>query len=346
VTTNNTTYTFRATVAQLSGGTPVNITVQTVARANRVPGQTVFGSTTSVESGPYTLQATGPAAPATPTGLAATISAAGAVTLNWTAVAPAAGTTITYLVSVDSGTAVAMARGATITPALALGVSHTVTVIARATSLGLSTDSVAAAPVTVDLSAPVAPATLTVSATALNWAAATVVPAGATVTYVVQKSVNAGSTWVDIIGSPFTARTAAIASPVGTNYQYRVAAVATPYGSLPTAQSIWRTTTFNTLPAASTRPTAIAGAVGSKQIAVTWTNASNNLTGFTLARRLGGGAWVNTPATLATVTKSGTNTYSFTDTVPAAGTYTYRVLATSAAGNTANTAASNAVIAP
>jgi len=194
VTTNNTTYTFRATVAQLTAATPVVVTVQTVARAIRVAGQTVFGSTTSVDSLPYSPIVTGPVAPITPTGLAATVSAAGAVTLNWTAVAPAAGTTITYLVSVDGGTPVVAARGvvltATTTPAVALGTSHTVTVVARATTLGLYTDSLLPATTTVDLTpavAPVAPATLTVSATALNWAAATVVPTNATVTYTVDK---------------------------------------------------------------------------------------------------------------------------------------------------------------
>ena len=343
VTTNQTTYTFRATVAQLSGGTPVNITVQSVARANRVAGQTVFGSTTSAESNTYSLQATGPAAPATPTGLTATISAAGAVTLNWTAVTPAAGTTITYMVSVNGGTPVAMTRGSAI--ALATGASYSVTVVARASTLGLFTDSLTPATVTVDLTAavaPVAPATLTVSATALNWAAATAVPTNATVTYTVQKSVDNGLTWTTLTATPIAARTLAVLSPVGTNYQYRVAAMATRYGLATSAPSAWRTTNFNTAPAANTTPVATLKAT--RSIGVTWTNVSTNITGFTVQRRLAAGTWT-TIAPAPTVTATGSS-YSITDAVGAAGSYTYRLLATSAGGSTANTAASNAVVTP
>jgi hypothetical protein len=72
---------------------------------------------------------------------------------------------------------------------------------------------------------------------------------------------------------------------------------------------------------------------------VSWTNTSANITGFTLQRRLGAGAWVSTPATLANVTIAGTM-YSYTDTVTAAGSYTYRLLATSLGGSTAYTAVS------
>jgi hypothetical protein len=344
VTTNRTTYTFRATVAQLSGGAPVDITVQTVARANRVPGQTVFGSSTSVVSNSYTLQATGPAAPATPAGLAATISAAGAVTLNWTAVTAAAGTTITYWVSVDGGAPVAMARGATITPALTTGSIHTVNLVARATTLGLFTDSVTPATINVDLTAavaPVAPATLTVSATALNWAAATAVPTNATVTYTVQKSVDGGVTWTTLTATPIAARTLAVASPVGTNYQYRVAALATRYGQPASAPSAWRTNTFNTAPAASTAPTAALTAT-LRNLSFSWTNASTNITGFTIQRRLGGGAWG--AVTAPTIAKNG-NVYSIVNVVTAAGSYTYRVTATSLGGTTAQ-ATSNAITTP
>ncbi len=61
VATNLTTYTYRATVAQLSGGIALNYTVQSVARAIRVAGQTVFGSSTSsrFESGNAASGSTG-----------------------------------------------------------------------------------------------------------------------------------------------------------------------------------------------------------------------------------------------------------------------------------------------
>jgi hypothetical protein len=343
VTTTQTTYTYRATVAQLTGGIALNYSVQSVARAIRVAGQTVFGSSSSVASNVVTLNALAPAAPATPTGLSATITAAtGAVTLNWAAVTAPTGTTITYLVSVNGATAVPMARGSAI--ALATGASYSITVAAQATRLGLSTMSPASAPITVDLTAatsPVAPATLTVSATSLNWAASTGVSTNATVTYVVQQSINGGA-WTTLTPAPITARTLAVLSPAGSNYQYQVQAMATRYGLATSAPSAWTTTTFNTLPAASTTP--VAALLATRNIGVTWTNASTNITGFTIQRRLGGGTWTTiTPA--PTVTQNGT-TYSIIDTVAAAGSYTYRLRATSVAGITANTAASNAVVTP
>jgi hypothetical protein len=351
VATNNTTYTFRATVAQLTAATPVVVTVQTVARAIRQPGQTVFGSSTSLitTGSTYSPIVTGPVAPITPLGLAATVSAAGAVTLNWTAVAPAAGTTITYMVSVNGAAPVAAVRGAAI--ALATGSSYQVQVEAVATSLGLSTPSQLSTAITVDLTAaavPVAPATLTVSATALNWAAATGVSTNATVTYTVQKSVDGGTTWTAVTG-PTAARTFAIASPVGTNYQYRVAAQATRYGLAASALSAWKTTVFNTLPAASTTPVAALTVTATRGITVSWTNVSTNITGFTVQRRLAAGAWTTLPTAgnaAPSVSLSGT-TYSIKDaTMTAAGSYTYRLLATSSGGSTVNTAASNAVVTP
>jgi hypothetical protein len=74
---------------------------------------------------------------------------------------------------------------------------------------------------------------------------------------------------------------------------------------------------------------------------------STNITGFTIQRRLGAGAW---GAIAATVTNTGTS-YSITDTsMTAAGSYSYRLLATSLGGNTptAITAAvaSNAIVTP
>jgi hypothetical protein len=347
VPTNNTFYNYRATTAQLMGGIALNYTVQAVARANRVNGQTVFGSSSSIASNIITLNAVAPVTgPATPTGLAATITAAtGAVRLNWTAVAPIAGATITYMVSVDGGTPVAMARGATITPALTPGVNHTVSVVARATSLGLFTDSAVPATTTVDLTAavaPAAPANLRVSATALNWGAPTVVPTNATVTYTVQQSVDNGATWTTLTAVPTAARTWTVASPVGANYLYRVAALATRYGQPASAPSLWTTTPFNTAPAASTAPT-VALTAALRNLSFSWTNTSTNITGFTIQRRSPAGVWA-TIAPAPTVTQVG-NVYSIADVVAAAGSYTYRVTATSLGGTTAQ-ATSSAIVTP
>jgi hypothetical protein len=357
VTTNNTTYTFRATVAQLTAASPVVVTVQTVARAIRVAGQTVFGSTTSVESLPYSPIVTGPVAPATPAGLAATVSAAGAVTLNWTAVAPAAGTTITYMVSVDGGQPVAAARGvvltAATTPAVVPGGIRTVTVVARATSLGQYTDSLVAATTTVDLTAaavPNAPATVTLNGagTTLTWTAPAALTGtgstNATYTYTVQMTKDAGATWTTLTGTtPIAARTLTVATPVGANYQFRVAAQATRYVLAPSVLGNWTTTTvLNRAPAASTTP--VAALTGTlRNLSFSWTNASTNITGFTIQRRSPAGVW-STIVPAPTVSKTG-NVYSIVDVVTALGSYTYRVTATSLGGTTAQ-ATSNAITTP
>jgi hypothetical protein len=341
-TTTQLIYSYRPTLAALRAG--LTYTVQAVATAIRVPNPTAYGSTVGPASNAQTVTATAPAAPAVPTGLVANITpATGAVTLNWTPVTPAAGTTISYLVSVNNAAGVPMAPGALL--AVATGASYQVSVAAVATALGLSTPSAYSAPITVDLTAaavPSAPATLTVNTNGLNWTAPATVSTNATVTYNVQRSVNGGTTWTTLTATPITARNLVVASPAGTNYQYRVQAMATRYGLATSAPSAWTTTTFNTAPAASTTPVAVLAST--RHIGVTWTNASTNITSFTIQRRLGGGAWT-TIAPAPAVAQNGT-TYSITDVVAAAGSYTYRLSATSLGGTTANTAASNAVVTP
>jgi hypothetical protein len=347
VPTTQTTYTFRATVAQLTAATPVVVTVQTVARANRVAGQTVFGSSTSTESAPYSPIVAGPAAPATPTGFAATVSAVGAVTLNWTAIAPIAATTITYMVSVDGGTPVPMTRGAAITPALTPGVSHTVTVVARATSLGLFTDSVTPATTTVDLTAaatPNAPATATLNGagTTLTWTAPAALAGtgstNATYTYTVQVTKDAGTTWTTLTATPLTVRTLAVTTPVGANYQFRVAAQATRYGQPPSVLGAWVTTTppLNRAPAQSTALTNALDAITPRTFNVGFTNTSTNISGWIIQRGVSATAAGAVTWTPITVTPTATGTgYTFSNTVAAAGFYRFRIQASSLASSTA-----------
>ena len=326
-----TAYSYVAPLAQLQAG--ITYTVETVATAIRSANPTAYGSTPSLPSNGVKVGGAAPAAPAVPTGLAATIAAAtGAVTLNWTAVAPAAGTTVSYLVSVNGAPGVAMARGAAL--ALTTGASYTVQVAAVATEFGLNAPSAYSPAITVDLTAaavPSAPATLTVSATTLTWTAPATVSTNATVTYNVQRSINGGA-WTSLTATPITARTLAAASPAGSNYQYRVQALATRYGLATSAPSAWTTTVFNTLPVQSTLLTNTLAST--RNFAVSWTNPSLNLTAFTIQRRLGAGAWTTIAPTVTPALDGGT-AYSFTDVVTAAGTYSYRVLATSAAGSTA-----------
>ena len=253
-------YNFRPTLLSLQQG--LSFSVQAVATAIRVANPTVFGTTVGTPSNTVSFKAVQPAVPAVPTGLAATINGAtGAVTLNWTAVTPAAGTTITYLAIIDGAAPVAITRGAAL--ALAVGTTHTVQVATVATSQGLSSTSAYTTPLTIDLTAaavPNAPATLTVTATTLTWTApAALAGTGSTnvtYTYNVQKSVDGGVTWTLLTPTPITARTLAAASPVGTNYQYQVQAMATRYGLATSAAGAWKTTVFNTAPAANTTPVA------------------------------------------------------------------------------------------
>ena len=124
----------------------------------------------------------------------------------------------------------------------------------------------------------------------------------------------------------------------GNTYTYQIAAIDLVGTSAYSTPAI----TVNTPPAQSTG--LAANLLATRSIGVTWTNLSTNITGFTIQRRLGAGAWTTiTPA--PTVTQNGT-AYSITNTVTAAGSYTYRLLATSAGGSTAYTAASNAVVTP
>jgi hypothetical protein len=157
---------------------------------------------------------------------------------------------------------------------------------------------------------------------------------------VVQVQTNGGA-WVNL--PQITARNTNAAIAAGNTYNFQVLAQATRFG-VTTQSQVSNLVPVTTPPAASTTPVAAAGAIGSKQISVTWTNPSKNITGFTVQRRLGAGAWGNiTPAPVINLATA--PTFTFTDTVPA-GTYSYRLLTTSAGGATGNTAASNAVAAP
>jgi len=155
----------------------------------------------------------------------------------------------------------------------------------------------------------------------------------------VQQSINGGA-WTNLTVAPTVARNLAVASPAGSNYQYRVRAMATRYGLATSAPSAWTTTTRNTLPVQSTGLTNTLAST--RHFTVSWTNTSLNLTGFTIQRRLGGGAWSTITPTVTPALNGGT-AYAFTDAVAAAGTYAYRVLATSAAGSTAYVTSPGAV---
>jgi hypothetical protein len=306
------------------------------------------------DSHPYlyaqaSLQA--PVLTAAPTLALPTLTATGQVRLSWTAVTPPAGTTISYIVNVNG---VQLVRTNQLAynnrPTLAqlqAGLIYTVQAVATAirvanpTVYGSTTGPLSnAQPLMVVL--PTTPATPTASALAnagggnynstLSWAPAVT---GAT-SYVIQPTLNGvAQAVINVAGGATVTRNVTLVA--GNTYTYAVAAADLAGTSLYSTPL-----TVNTPPAQSTTPAA--NLLATRSIAVAWTNVSVNITGFTIQRRLGAGAWTAiTPA--PTVTQNGT-AYSITDTVTAAGSYTYRLLATSSGGSTVNTPASNAVVTP
>jgi len=274
------------------------------------------------------------------------------VNLTWTAIAPAAGTTISYLVFAN-GTQIA-ATGRTnyaYVPtqlALDVGITYTVEAVATAirsanpTAYGSSTSAPSNAQVLA--AAPAAPAAPTGLVAAVNAATGAVTlsftpvtPAtGTTVTYLA--SVNGGGG----VGITSGGR---LAVAVGASYSVAVATVETNAQGVSnvSAYSAPITVDLTAWPQASTA--LVLTLPSTRNFNLTWTNASTNITGWTIQVGLAVAGRGTTWTTVAPpVTKTGT-TYSFTNTVSAAGTYRYRV--TAVAGTLSGaTATSPAVVTP
>jgi hypothetical protein len=298
---------------------------------------------------------------AAPTGVTATANNAGtAVTVRWV---DAANNDTAYWVEVsnDGGATFAAPLVMTRTAAQKIAVNGAVTLapavvtipgsvyVFRVTAINLTGTAVsksASVSATVDLSAPLALAAPTLvggrqtaTRAPISWAAvaAPVTTPVTTVSYVVQLATNGGAY------AAAAQQNGVNANPViaaGNSYSVQVLTQATRFG-LTTQSAPSTPLSVTTLPAASTTPVASAGAVGSRQITLSWTNPSSNITSFTVQRRIGATWTIITP-----VITTATPSYSFTDTVPAPGNYSYRVLATSSVGSTAYSAASNTVTAP
>jgi hypothetical protein len=278
------------------------------------------------------------------------------VTLNWTAVTPPAGTTISYIVKVGG----VQVRTNTLTfnyrpttAALSAGISYTVQAVATAirvanpTVFGSTTGPLSNAQ-TVKLTVPAVMAAPAASAPVvaggaytsnLTWPAV----AGAT-GYVITPTQNGVAQAVINVagGTTVTSRVTLVA---GNIYTYTIAATNTA-GTGTASPAV----TVNTPAAANAGLATVLGAAGSKAITVNWTNASVNLTAtpFTVQRRTVtaagvAGAWVTiTP----TITKTATG-YTFTDATGVTGTgYSYHILANGAGGASAYSAATARAVAP
>ncbi len=317
------------------------------------------------DSHPYATAMTSlaaPAAPAAPVLAAPVVTATGTggqrVTLTWNKLTPVAGTTLSYQVFANGVqiATVAQARAAATTVTVRLNVplltttqtiSYTVKAVATAipvvpianqtvfgSTAGPASNAVSAAIPAAPANAMLPPTgiTSTVNATTgavtLAWTAATGAPAGSTVSYRVSINGGAGTTLVSG-GTLNVARGASYQVQVAT--AFRTAAGATTIGAYSAP------VTVNTLPAQSTGLAALLvtpSATGGT-FSVNWANVSTNITGWTIQRGVTGAAGVITWTTITPTINAAGTTYGFTDTVTALGTYSYRVLATSAAGNTA-----------
>ncbi len=271
------------------------------------------------------------------------------VRLTWNKVTPVAGTTMNYLVFAN-GVQIGVvgqpfnAAATTVTyayvptaAAIAAGISYTVEAVQNAIVQTNplyygSTPSLPSTPVTLTpLAAPSAPTVITpavnatTGAVTLNWTA----PAAVTgVTYTYQVSVAGGAAVTLASGGTLNV-------PRGTNTTVQVRTIATDAQGVAATGVYSAAVVVNTLPAQSTALTNVLSATA-RTFNVGFTNTSTNITGFTIQRGVSataGGA-VTWTTIAVTPTKVG-NVYSFSNLVPAAGFYRFRIQATSLAGTTA-----------
>jgi hypothetical protein len=202
--------------------------------------------------------------------------------------------------------------------------------------------------------ATVTPGVQTATRAPFSWtavAAAVTVPA-TTVSYVVQVNTNgavdlAGAlVWTNLSTTTTLAANPAIAAD--NTYKFRVVPQASRFNPAVLVQGTPSTALdVTTAPLVSTTPVATAGAAGSKQIVLSWSNPSVNSipTAFTVDRRENG-VWVPQPAIAASAVLVAPGSYQWTDTLGLAGAYRYRVMATNGTWSSAYTATSNTVTAP
>lgn len=146
--------------------------------------------------------------------------------------------------------------------------------------------------------------------------------------FIVQRQTSGGA-WTQVAslgaGTTSYSNTGLTAS---TAYSYRV--FASNAGGNSTASNTATATTSAAAVAAPAAPSGLAASViSSSQINLTWTDNSNNETGFIVQRQTAGGAWTQVAAPGA-----GTTSYSNTG-LTASTAYSYRVLATNTGGTSA-----------
>ena len=283
----------------------------------------------------------------------------GAVSLSWSAVTPASGTSIAYVVRIN-GTSLPAQTGTSFNPTSAqmpVGGNYSVTVAAQANRFALTADSVPSTEIMVDLS-------LSAPSSASALAATLVSATSANLTWVDNAS-NETAYLVSIVRSTTTGtvrgtstvtlnRTAAqgaatgsvnytAAVLTGSRYSFTVTAQASKFGVTTSSAVVGPVTLDVVAPAAPTSVSASAGAGNSGQITLTWTDAPRNASGYTVQRATVSGGRVGGFSTVGTVA---VGAQSFTNTGLTKGrSYQYQVRATGVVGNSAYVRSST-VVAP
>ncbi len=351
-----------ATQKTATGQVTSNVTTLPASGYNfRVTAVNVTGAATSKSAAALAEVKAPPAptAPAAPTNLTANVTnSTGAVSLSWSAVTPAAGTTITYVVGInDVKLPPQTGRTLNATAQMPLGSVYNVTVVAVATQFGVSATSTTFASTKVDLTAPLAPA----------------VPSGLVATLASLTSANL--TWIDnasnetaylisiarstTTGTTTTTTTATVnrtatqgtatggnvnytaTVAAGYSYSFTVTAQAVKFGTTASSAAAGPVTLDVVPPSAPTGVTAVAGAVNSGQISVRWIDAPKSASSYTVQRATVTGGVVGGFNTIGTVA---VGVQTFLDTGRTSGrSYQYQVRANGVAGNSAFSTSSTVV---
>jgi hypothetical protein len=290
----------------------------------------------------------------------------GNVTLTWGAIAPIAGTTMSYRVNINANGVLSVVptnlTTYTFRPTaaqIAAGSSFSFTVQAVETAIAGpgatmfgSTVGPASAPVTATLlpaTAPAAPSGLTAALASATRATLTWLDNANNETSYLVTTTN---TTTSVVTTATVTRTAAqstatgavtYAAPIvaGNNYSFTVVAQNTKYGVTVQSAAAGPIPLNATIPAAPSGVTATQGAVGSRAVTVTWTDNSGNESGFTVQRATVTAGVVGAFANVGTVAA---NVTTFTNTGLTVGrSYQYQVRANSLAGNSAYVATATVV---